>query len=494
MRLVALSLSVLFCVTAQENATTTTPWKEPPRDCSDAPNKDIKQTCLMIRKMDRETRRRIARQAFPNGRGGPNWLQPIRVLPNARGQFAYHPYDCMTLLCLCPFFNGRIMNGMCILRNGFPLQIAFRKEYRMMTDDERNRWHFALNVLKRNGEYDRLSRQHLDVGHFSHFVYIIFDVMNLFYYFLFLRSSLFIGKSSFQVGIGSGAHSGPGFLPWHREYLKRFEIALRMVDPSVSIPYWDSVMDNYLPDPRDSIIFTNMFAGETDFFGNVVQGPFAFWPTLEGRRTILRQLGREGSLFNENQINNIVAQNTIESTLAFTAPQQGCPFPNNYGAIEYTHSNIHLWIGGDMKPPSTSANEMSSLYHEFSSQGGRMHAAKTIVNAIANPLNGTIPLKTNTDKDIKMTAPLFVDCYNRINQWKDSEGGKNRTSYRHPCCSVWASAGECGNQPEYMSQFCVASCDVCTPSYNTTEGGIYFVVKAFLKSIYCENNNSNKYF
>ncbi|KIH55567.1 hypothetical protein ANCDUO_14275 [Ancylostoma duodenale] len=37
--------------------------REPPRDCSDAPNKDIKRSCLMIRTMDRLTRRRIARQA-----------------------------------------------------------------------------------------------------------------------------------------------------------------------------------------------------------------------------------------------------------------------------------------------------------------------------------------------------------------------------------------------------------------------------------------------
>lgn len=144
-----------------------------------------------------------------------------------------------------------------------------------------------MNTLKRNGEYDRLSRQHL------------------------------------EVGVGSGAHSGPGFLPWHREYLKRVEIALRMVDPTVFIPYWDSVMDSYLPDPRDSIMFSDLFVGGTDYYGNVVTGPFAYWRTIEGRSTILRNLGAEGQLFNENQVNTIVAQNTIENTLAYTAPQPG---------------------------------------------------------------------------------------------------------------------------------------------------------------------------
>ncbi|CAD6186007.1 unnamed protein product [Caenorhabditis auriculariae] len=531
-------------------------FREPPRDCSDAPNKDLRHTCLMIRHMDLATRRRLARQALrrtnagnPQPGGVPNWLQPIPVAPNARGQAAYHPYDCMTLLCLCPFFNGRNINGQCVLANGVVLRMSWRKEYRMMTENERQRWHNALNTLKRNGEYDRISREHL------------------------------------SVGVGSGAHSGPGFLPWHREYLKRFEIALRMVDPTVAIPYWDSVMDSYLPDPRDSIMFTDLFVGTTDPYGNVVTGPFAYWQTLEGRSTILRQLGFEGQLFNENQVNNIVNQNTIENTLAFTAPQPGCPYPNNYGAIEYTHSNIHLWMGGDMKPPSTSANEpIFFMHHSFvdylwelwrqlrqprwlreqsysadhpvctnwqhfsyapmrpfpylqnrdglsnsytdqmyryapratcSAQNpncgspylfcdtrgyphcvskirmnglcrgfeqydacyagrcwwgrcvaanfaaARMRASKTLNNGTAIELEKylatTTTVKPTTTPlvkriSVKMVAPLFVDCYNR-----------------NPCCTAWAESGACRKEPEYMSQFCAASCSLCTPNYNTTD-------------------------
>lgn len=176
---------------------------------------------FQIRTMDRLTRRRIARQASrnlvrqlpssttskncdvcgsenvpfqirrqrqrpqgpPQPQGPPDWLLPIPVPPNARGQVAYHPYDCMTLGCLCPFFavsfevvfvpfdalnstvlQGRMQGGHCVLSNGAVLRMAYRKEYRMLTDDERNRWHNALTTLKMNGEYDRLSRQHFEVS------------------------------------------------------------------------------------------------------------------------------------------------------------------------------------------------------------------------------------------------------------------------------------------------------------------------------------------
>ena len=35
---------------------------------------------------------------------------------------------------------------------------VLRKEYRMMTDDERNRFHAALNVLKQNGKYSQIGK------------------------------------------------------------------------------------------------------------------------------------------------------------------------------------------------------------------------------------------------------------------------------------------------------------------------------------------------
>lgn len=66
-------------------------------------------------------------------------------------------YECMDIACLCGFFGGSLpgleqlfepeefanISGTggsnCVLRNGQRLQKGIRKEYRVMTDAERNR-------------------------------------------------------------------------------------------------------------------------------------------------------------------------------------------------------------------------------------------------------------------------------------------------------------------------------------------------------------------
>lgn len=70
--------------------------------------------------------------------------------------------------------------------------------------------------------------------------------------------------------------------------LYRVEIALRLIDPSLAIPYWDSVLDSYLPDPRSSIMWSDYLVGDMAPNGYVITGPYAGFQTLEGNPSITR--------------------------------------------------------------------------------------------------------------------------------------------------------------------------------------------------------------
>jgi hypothetical protein len=68
-----------------------------------------------------------------------------------------------------------------------------------------------------------------------------------------------IHKNAHLAGVD--VHTGPGFVPWHRELCNRLEELLREVDVDLSLHYWD-----FSTDPRDTAggrvnLFTSNFMG-----------------------------------------------------------------------------------------------------------------------------------------------------------------------------------------------------------------------------------------
>ncbi|VDM08296.1 unnamed protein product [Wuchereria bancrofti] len=253
--------------------------------------------------------------------------QPRTLLLNQR----LKALACMDLNCLCPFFNGirSLRNLECFLSNGKKLSMAIRKEYRQLSEEERQRFHSALNRLKQSGDYDKIAQWHSNPK------------------------------------LSGGAHSGPAFLPWHREYIKRLEIALRLIDPDVSLPYWDSTLENGIPESADTILFSKELMGENDKYGNIINGFISHWTTPEGKH-IIRRPGQEGRPLNEDDIQAVMRHSNVIDVLAYTAPQPGCRYPTDWTSLEYSHANALVWIGGDMFHQITSANDpLFFLHHVF---------------------------------------------------------------------------------------------------------------------------------
>ncbi|MEU9383188.1 tyrosinase family protein, partial [Streptomyces sp. NPDC048279] len=88
-----------------------------------------------------------------------------------------------------------------------------RKDVGRLTAGERKRLVDAFLEVKRRGEYDEFVRTRID--HYT---------------------------AGGERG-PSTAHMAPSFLPWHRRFLLERERALRRVDGSVTVPYWDWTKD-----------------------------------------------------------------------------------------------------------------------------------------------------------------------------------------------------------------------------------------------------------
>ena len=124
-------------------------------------------------------------------------------------------------------------------------------------------------------------------------------------------------NSNFQLGI----HGGPAFLPWHRDFLSKFEKELQAVRPNVTLPYWDW----YADDSRDldAGVWKSFFGGRNNQ-GGKVNGNWQFTRGTSPGAALseLDQHGRE-----------LLAPTFFEFRRRIE---------------DVSHANAHLWVDGDM--------------------------------------------------------------------------------------------------------------------------------------------------
>ena len=110
-----------------------------------------------------------------------------------------------------------------------------RKNQSTLTSTEKARFVAAVLALKASGAYDTYVQQHMNFM--------------------------------------SSAHRASAFLPWHREYLRRFELDLRAIDASVTLPYWDWTVDNSATASlwADDFMGPTLWPSDLAIFANVNQ-------------------------------------------------------------------------------------------------------------------------------------------------------------------------------------------------------------------------------
>ncbi|KAH9507498.1 hypothetical protein Btru_051300 [Bulinus truncatus] len=287
-----------------------------------------------------------------------------------------------------------------------------RKEYRMLTLDERRRYHNAVNAVKRDtsikpNKYNAIA-------------------------------SIHTGKNNLI------AHGGAGFLGWHRIYLLIYETALRQVDPSVCLPYWDSTLDRQLKDPLQSSLWSPDFLGTPR--GPVVNGPFANWRLPSGGQ-LIRNVAVDGDLLSTGVVNDILSRNSYDEILTSDPA-------NVIYNIEEQHGTVHVFVGGAMTRLDTTAfDPVFFMHHAFIDYIFERFRQRLRSRGV-NP--ATYPRVKATDGHAP-NAPTGLSTLTQADGY--SEKLAHRVTYEQvPTCSSKSTA--CGNR----FLVCQQSSGMCIPA------------------------------
>ena len=177
-----------------------------------------------------------------------------------------------------------------------PKKYRVRKNQKNLTNTEWLRFKCAINALRVSGITPPTYQEYVDIH---------------------------VQAMTTPAGHMWGAHGASNFLPWHREYLIRFEDRLRLFNPLVTIPYWDWANDPLpaeLSDPQD----------------------LANWGITRNSPI--------GPMPSQTQVNNTMAQTNWD---------------NFRTSLEGIHGTVHIRIGGQMGGASSPSDPIFWLHHGF---------------------------------------------------------------------------------------------------------------------------------
>ena len=212
--------------------------------------------------------------------------------------------------------------------------MTVRKNQATLTAQEKSRFVAAIKALKRSGMYDHHVRDHMTAV-------------------LSIRPN--------------PAHQGPAFFPWHRYCLYVFERELQMVDPGVTIPYWDWTRDS---SPTSSIWAADFMGGNgrsTDL--QVMTGPFAYstgeWTlTVRDNNRTPPFLRRSFGVLQSSLPTATQAARSLGLTPYDAAPWNSTT-SNGYRMFSEApiHNVVHRWLGGTMFQASSPGDPVFWLHH-----------------------------------------------------------------------------------------------------------------------------------
>ncbi|MDF0675978.1 MAG: tyrosinase family protein [Nitrospira sp.] len=211
------------------------------------------------------------------------------------------------------------------------MALRCRKNQATLTAQEKGHYVAAVLALKANGKYDQYVQEHI-------------NAMN-------------------------DAHRGPAFLPWHREYLRRFELDLQTIDSSVTLPYWNWTVDNSPSSSLWDITFMGGDGRPSD--GQVMTGPFAHangnWTLNVDGPFLRRRFGISApSLPTPSDVTSALNE-TVYDVAPYTR-LSASGFRNRLeGWISgpQLHNLVHVWVGGSMLPMSSPNDPIFFLHHCF---------------------------------------------------------------------------------------------------------------------------------